>query len=207
MRAASHFESSVVAAPRASRARRASSARSAMTASARPSRSDRTTSPFTSSRSTSSMRRQIRRDHGPTAREILHEHARQPLARGSKQADIRKRDQLLGMRMKAGEDDVALDPERPDTRFDVVSEPAVPREDESDFREAGHDPRKALQAFQMPLARLEDGKHHDDRRAVGHQARGAGDRASLRARSHCGTGTGRSPTERRSGARASRRLL
>ena len=34
---------------------------------------------------------------GLAAGEILHDDARQPLARGRKQADIRKRDQLLGM--------------------------------------------------------------------------------------------------------------
>src|SRR4051812_3435313 len=66
------------------------------------------------------------------------------------------------MRMKAGEDDVALDPERPDPRLDVGSEPAVPRENEADFRKPGDDPWKGLEAFDVPLARLEDGKHQDD---------------------------------------------
>src|SRR3954470_642789 len=66
------------------------------------------------------------------------------------------------MRMKAGEDDVALDPERPDPRLDVGSEPAVPRENEADFRKPGEDPWKGLEAFKVPLARFEDSKHKDD---------------------------------------------
>ena len=61
--------------------------------------------------------RKIGRDHRRAARKILHQHARQPLPHRGNRQNPRARSAARDA-VKARQNDIALDPERPDARFD-----------------------------------------------------------------------------------------